>query len=225
MANEEIRQRREERTYEFEPLWDKYLADKDKEKNENERPFMPHFDDICDLPAIATMLSENDATIPVTEERWLSVAESILSQLSDFRLQVQRDLTEKLKVPSHPNGYAEDLSIVSFATSMLKCSRCDAGLTYPTMFEHYHFRKIHFPSNLAVRWSRMQAMLILDYELQSTAKLVLNDLALPDDTPHAALESLSRRFICLCGHPDFQKPMSFASLVSFITLISRTSTL
>jgi hypothetical protein len=50
--------------------------------------------------------------------------------------------------------------------------------------------------------------------------MVLKALDLPDDTSLTAMEAMDGRLICLCGHPDFLKPLTFTSLVNLPLLHS-----
>lgn len=142
VTKKEKRDRHNLRLGEFQFFWKEYLAsilDKTRYR------VIALCQDVCDMPVISEMLLENDATIPVTMERWLSVADSVPSILADFQTKFQNDLVKRL----HPSGEyttsdtginERDLHILNLATSVFRCFCCDACLSYPAGFEHEHIQ-------------------------------------------------------------------------------------
>lgn len=59
-------------------MWAKLLA---SIPDQEQCRLMPRYSDVYDLTAIAAMLYEDHATIPVIEQRWLAVVDSVDSQV------------------------------------------------------------------------------------------------------------------------------------------------
>jgi hypothetical protein len=156
---EEVRQQHQdrctERRHEFLPMWMEFV---DAVSDPNKRDFMPHHIDACEMPAIASMLYEDGAQIPVTQERWLAITLSVPHQVEDFQNKVKRDLLNLLKNPSQPSthwylplakeviqdqpahnaGDDDDFSILDAASSLFVCGHCKEPVGYPDLFDHRH---------------------------------------------------------------------------------------
>lgn len=211
-----------QRHIEFLPIWNEMVT---SITDSQERMLMPHHDDACELPSVAAMLLEDDARIPVTEERWLAIVHTIPSQVADFQDKVKRDFVRRLKaVPKMNQWYSNqvdsksddnvedgDFSILEKASSFLKCNNyeCEERLTYPACLTHSHISDY--------KWSIALSRLRRDEPTESTFKLLLDHLKLPEDASHAEVEALNGRLVCLCGNPKIRNPMSFWEMVRHIT--------
>jgi hypothetical protein len=215
-----IRSRREQREYEFEPFWDKFVL---TYKWDNERPWaLPRFVDACDLPVINKMLAEDESSIQVTEERWLAVIASVPDEIKKFADRVMHDVIRLLKVNSETNTTFNnedmDPSIFGLASSLLSCGSSDCAnlLTFPDILQEEHVTPY---TNFGFRdrkWPDLFSRLRHEPEVFRTVSLVLKTLGLSDDTPLALIDGWDRKFICLCGNPGFQGSMNFQSLVSLV---------
>jgi hypothetical protein len=193
-----------------------------------QRRFMPNYSEASDLPSIVAMLRENDATIPVTKERWLGIVNSVQSEVKVFQADVLRDIMKSLKgskqqatdslAPLKQKTDARDVTededndfgVLERASSLFRCDlpECRDLFGYSAIFGHRHFRHL--------KWVFVfRALQHLD-EAGPVVKMILRALNLPEDTSLAAMEQLNSRFMCLCGHPKFQKPMTFDSLVCLV---------
>jgi hypothetical protein len=91
---------------------------------------------------------------------------------------------------------------------------CKKPVGYPALFDHCHLN--------GLKWSNVLSAVGHDIDMKPTVLMLLKALELPDDMSLAAMEDMDGRLICLCGHPDFRKPLTFSSMVSFPCLL-RTS--
>lgn len=217
----------DERRRELEPMWTEFLTSM---PNQEQRRLMSLHSDACDLPAIAAMLYEDNATIPVTEERWLAIVDSVEFQVTMRQAGVWHDLRQCLKKPKKhwlaaPEWKTEtdditgeesddddDFTVLEKASSLFRCDKCYSNLFgHAAIFDHLHFRGKKWVDILP--WLRHEA----GTELVVTT--VLRALKLPEDTPLAAMEQLNGRLMCLCGHPDFQNPTTFGDLVCLVLML------
>lgn len=218
-----IRTRRARRECEFEPFWDKFVL---SYSWDSEKPWaLPRFVDACDLPVIDKMLAEDESSIQVTAERWLAVVASVPDEIKKFADRVTHDMVRLLNaVNSETNKYGPttfnneevDLTIFERATSLLSCGRSDCKnlLTFPEILQEEHvtpYQNFNFQDR---KWPDLLSRLRHSPEVFRTVSLVLKTLELPDDTPLALFDAWDRKFICLCGNPQFRSYMDFKSLVS-----------
>jgi hypothetical protein len=189
---------------------------------------MLHHSDGCDLPTIAAMLYEDNATIPVTEERLLAVLDSVMSAVKLSHMDMKHALIKQLKnakrfathwlVPPEWKAEAEDITVketddaddfnvLDKASSLFRCDTddCKDLFGHTTIFDHCHFR--------SMKWVHILPRLQHEAEADPVVRMVLKALKLPEDTSLAAVEQLNGRLMCLCGHPDFRKPITFGLLV------------
>jgi hypothetical protein len=78
--------------------------------------------------------------------------------------------------------------------------------------EHEHVKEHPPTPHSAYTLDRLR----LSVAEKSTAMLLLKALGLPEDTCTSA--GLKGRCVCLCGHPNFGKPMDFGTLVGLHSL-------
>lgn len=223
---QELNSRRRSRFDEFRPIWTDLL---DTTQDPLERSLMPHVDDACELPHIADMIYEDEARIPVTEERWLAIVDSIPEALAHYQKKLKRRVVERLKIPPfYELGYssygylkdetpddatyfADDFHRLDQAKSVLVCTHlydCHAVLSYPDMFLHKHVAGL--PLTSATR------MLMRNTAVEAAAQVLLKTLGLPEDAPRKTLDEMNGRLQCLCGHPKFRKPTSANELASTV---------
>jgi hypothetical protein len=175
------------------------------------------------------MLAEDESAIQVTAERWQAVVGSVPDNLNEFANQVTRDVVRLLKVVNSDTNSADvdtaivddtphvaDPSIFERASSLLSCgvSGCKNLLTFPAILQEEHVTPYHNFDFHDRKWSDLLSRLKHEPEVFRTVSVVLKTLELPDDTCLTAFDAFDRKFMCLCGNPQYQKPMDFQSLVS-----------
>jgi hypothetical protein len=109
-----------------------------------------------------------------------------------------------------------DISILDRASTLFTCCDswgCKTLLPYPDIFEHEHVKELATLSPYTLCFLQPEA------PVMSMAILLLKCLGLSEDTPSMALVELKGRFVCLCGHPRYLKPMDFGTLVSGQALV------
>lgn len=160
----------------------------------------------------------------MTAERWLAVVASVPDGMKKFADGVMHDVVRLLKVVnSGTNKYAtitlnnEDMdpSIFEWASSLLSCgsSGCKNLFTFPEILQEEHvtpYQNFNFQDR---KWPDLLSRLQHEPEVFRTVSLVLKTLELPDDTPLALFDAWDRKFICLCGNPQFRSSMDFTLLV------------
>lgn len=222
----ELESRRRYRCHEFYPIWRGVVQ---AIQDPIERSLMPDVDDACALPHIAEMLNEDEARIPVTEERWLAIVDTLPDALAHYQKKVKRHVVERLinMAPSHwynpynnvPDisndctDYDDDFHLLDKAKSVFVCSSseytlCNAVLTYPTLLSHEHL--------VGLPLKRAMAMLSRTPEVEAATAVLLKTLGLPEDASRKTLDEMNGRLQCLCGHPKSSKPMDANELVSTV---------
>jgi len=205
-------------------MWAKLLA---SIPDQEQRRLMPRHSDVYDLPAIAAMLYEDHATIPVTEERWLAVVDSVDSQVKMWQAEVRHDLLLLLKsaknLPPHwfltpalkpqavdVTGDEVDFSVIDKASSLFRCGTygCKDLFGHAAIFDHRHFHNR--------KWVDILSRLQCEAGTELVVAAVLKNLNLPEDTSLAAMEQLNGRLICLCGH---RNSTTFGELVCLILML------
>jgi hypothetical protein len=221
-AQEAIRCRRAQREREFEPFWDGFVIS--RSWNTAQPWALPRFVDACELPAINSMLTEDDSKIPVTAERWRLAIMSVPDDLERFASQVMHDVIRLLKTTELRTKDAaaivdetigEDPSIFERATSLLSCGtpNCHNLLTFPAILQEEHVTPYRYFNFNDRKWPDLFARLQHEPEVLRSALLVLKTLRLPTDTLISLFNEFDMKFVCLCGNPKFQRPMDFQSLV------------
>jgi hypothetical protein len=207
------------RKAEFKPLWKSLVADIRNGQCQNS--VFPTFSDACELNTVAEMLADDDVKTTVTEERVLVRKDAIIANIGEYRTRIERQLVKQFVSQQHSHYVITvsedeelDLSILDRATTLFKCGSwyCKAILPYPDIFEHEHFKEVATLSSYAL------ARLNTEPKVKSTAIMLLKALGLPEDTPATALVDLDRRLTCLCGHPNYSKPLDFGTLVGADTM-------
>lgn len=214
-----LKEKREERLVirrsEFRPFWGAFAT---KMPSGLEKP-LPTFSDACNLPTVVGMLADNDAYTTVTEERFLSREDAIISDIAEYQTNIKRELVKLLverrmiDVDTQDGSNTEEvnLSVLDRATTLFKCCRifdCRTLLPYPDIFEHAHVKELTTFSGRI--WNLQPAGL----DIKSTIVVLLKALGLPEYAPATAIDDLNGRLVCLCGHPRYRKPMDFGALVS-----------
>jgi hypothetical protein len=171
------------------------------------------------------MLAEDESSIQVTAQRWLAVVASVPDEMKTFADRVMHDVVRLLKgINSETNKYDpttfdnEEMGpgIFKWASSLLSCgsSGCKNLFTFPEILQEEHvtpYQNFNFQDR---KWPDLLSRLRHEPEVFSTVSLVLKNLGLPDDTPLALFDAWGRKFICLCGNPQFLSFMDFQSLAS-----------
>ena len=195
------------------------------------RDIMPHYIDACEMPTIASMLYEDDAQIPVTQERWLAITHSVPHQVEEFQNKIKCDLLNLLEKPrqhwylppakkviqdqqAQNTSDNDDFNILEAASSLFVCDQygCKKPVGYRVLFDHSHLN--------GLKWSSVIASIQHEAAIKPTVMMVLKALDLPDDTSLTAMEAMDGRLTCLCGHPDFLNPLTFTSLVICLSYIA-----
>jgi hypothetical protein len=209
----------DERKNELLPIWHELVTGL---PDAQEQCLMPNFIDACELPTVADMLVDDHVHIPVTEERFLAKLDSILSDVAEFRRKVKIDLVKLLMPATHPLVTTDstvddveqdvDFTILDNVSSLFRCPawNCRTLIGFPAIFAHEHVKEYN------TRWPILRDRMRPDKDVGPTVLEVLKILGIHDGTPVAALEDLDGRFVCMCGHPKFQAPMTFGSLVRSI---------
>jgi len=224
-AQNVIRIRRDQREAEFEPFWDEFVVSRSWDLTP---PWaLPRFVDACELPAIDRMLAEDESKIPVTAERWQMAIDSVPDDLTEFANQVMRDVltllhTVNVKIDDTATvgtyEEADPLSIFERASSLISCGAvgCQNLLTFPAILQEEHVTPYRHFSFHDRKWADLLSRLRYEPEVLRAASHVLKALGLPNNTQLAALDGIGRRLLCLCGNPQFRRPLDFRSLVSCI---------
>jgi len=204
------------RAIEFKPFWDSLVTEI---SSTQEQIVIPPFVDARELPTVAEMLAEDNAHKTVTEERFLAIKDAILVDVFEYQTRLKHRLvqyiisTVDISVAAQDSKTEEmDLSILARASTLFRCPgswTCKALLPYPDIFFHQHVRDT-LKTFVSYGLSRLRPPI----KVTPTAIQILKALGLPEDTPAIALNDLNGRFMCLCGHPDFQKPVDFGKIVS-----------
>jgi hypothetical protein len=169
-------------------------------------------------PAFQEMVEEEDATLPVTQERWNAIKDKAEIQLRQLTGKIYRDVLKRTKEGSLPFSYGlymgnpfaspswsedredEDTSAIKFASTVVKCAGCHKVLFGARAIHHTYECNSNCLQWLSIRRS------------VKVAQAVLRAVGMEEDAPVEDVESLE--FNCTCGHPDFKLPMSFEKLVS-----------
>ena len=212
-------QRLQHRRNEFRPIWTAYL----EAREEADRRTMPVFWSAILLPSIANMLSENEATIPVTSERWESIRDEVSADVEKFRLRTQKALVKLLRSPSNEaeddgcdcgEPEPEDFNILSRAAALFRCTSwpCEEILFYPSILRHEHV--------LTGNPNSDTPFFNISASASASAARLLELLGLPEDTSRRDMIAMHYRFVCTCEHPAVTwadgtpRGMTFLDLVS-----------
>jgi hypothetical protein len=203
------------RRKEFKPIWYAFLAEVD-------RTTMPAFLDTVRLPSVAAMLDEDSAQVTVTQERWEAIKESCLLDVDGHRLKIIRDLqtmmkkakeakdSDKSDVDDDMKPHCDEqheLDVASDPTALFNCcyNYCKQLNSYPALLHH------SYADHNDLDWSKGRYR--YDDRIPSVVSMVLRAVGLPQTTTRADLDKLDGRFVCLCGHPKYRKPLTFVKLV------------
>jgi hypothetical protein len=211
------------RAIEFKPFWESLIPEISDAK---EIDVIPTFSDARELPAVAELLADDDANTIVTEERFLAKKDAILADIPGYQTRIKRELIKVISVPviitstqdpiAQSSDEEPDFSILTHASTLFRCPgswSCKVLLPYPDIFFHDHVAP-QLGTFVSYSLSRLRPI----PAVKPMAIQILKALDLAEDTPASALNDLNGRFVCLCGHPNFLKPMDFGSLVNhFIT--------
>jgi hypothetical protein len=203
------------RAGEFKPFWETLVLEI---TDAQENIIIPTFTDAQALPAVAELLAEGDAHEIVTEERFLARKDAILAAIPGYQIQIKRELVKicpPFTIPTQDQSSKEepDFSILNRASTLFRCPgvwTCKVLLPYPDIFFHEHVRNV---LGTFVSYHTL-VRLRPNTKIWPMAIQLLKTLGLAEDAPASALTDLKGRFICHCGHPDYQKPMDFGALVS-----------
>jgi len=223
-----VRDRRNQREHEFQPLWSKFV---DAWSGDTSKFWVfPRFSDACELPTIDRMLAEDDSKIPVTDERWQAVIESVPDELDEFAISTVRDVARlltfankddssesKLPSPNTPGDF--DPAIIWMPSSLFRydswSSDRHALFSFPEIVEAQD-------CGPSLKWSIILSRIRYDPEVLPIVNLVLENLGLPTNISHDALTKLDGQLICLCGNPKFREPMNFPSLIRHLVDENKT---
>jgi hypothetical protein len=203
-----------QRRTEFRTIWDAFLTEID----DYERETMPTFRDTHLLPSVATMLDEDGAQIPATQERWEAIKESCLLEVEGHRSKIIRDLQmtmKKVKDGDQSDVDTEIMSdlgenapdVLSDPAAIFSCcyNYCKQLHSYPAILHHSYVD--HGVSEWKTGKHGYSA------QIPAAVSMVLTAVGLPPTTTRADLDNVDGRFVCLCGHPKYRKPLTFVKLV------------
>ncbi|KAI0371427.1 hypothetical protein BV20DRAFT_1067527 [Pilatotrama ljubarskyi] len=220
--------RLKERRAEFRPLYDAFLQGR---LSETDRVYAPNWNDACNLPSLAALASENDATLTVTPARLAAIEHRLVEEIREYASRAKRDLVEmvhrdqhtKSDVPMPPYDMAEIDAELARASSLFICHRCPLKAAVSATAIADHWRTAHAKLKWNDAWpieehfdrrrkqSEWPSMLPWVSALPSgykRTKEALAALALPDDTPYDLVDGFVResRLLCLCDSPKLPPP-------------------
>ena len=163
---------------------------------------------------VKNMLDEDDASIPVTRERFDAVVPGVLKKQSEKNYV---RLMDALRCALHPElsedeAKLQPLPSLDSVIALFPCTNCS---DYPVENNYtlkelcQHMKKDHLQGEGMRFWQG--APLKLGRIHLDIVRRALTMLGLPEDTRY---QDISGRVVCLCGKPDFKQPVSFSALVS-----------
>ncbi|THH02637.1 hypothetical protein EW026_g188 [Hermanssonia centrifuga] len=170
----------------------------------DDKLLLPNIWELVILPEVKALMSEEEATIEVTRERFMGVVSQAVDTFNlEERARLVKMLQEPaLRIPDYnpyegrgkdtttPMDAEGDVEKLNHATSIFSCSR----------------RKFHPDA------PRRPVVGVLE-NIVDTASVVLKMLGLSSHTAHT---EVPKKVVCLCGRPDFQQPAEFLELVVHI---------
>ncbi len=151
-------QRLEERHSEFQPFYDDFLQNM---LSDADRQFAPNWHDACGLPSVHERLTENNASVIVTQGRFDAIKSRLLLDVRASAEQMKRDLMEMLHREQHgskgplmlrgPREYSPmplyDMAQIDAelakASSLFICHRCPLKIAVSAQAISTHWRSEH----------------------------------------------------------------------------------
>jgi hypothetical protein len=172
----------------------------------------PQTHELMALPAVEALLLEDDATIPVTSERFKDCfieQVELAKQRADFNLLkicLGKPFEQLIQVYGIPGDDIEKRAVDEYGHILYRatclfdvCSPSTDGRTIVHELGHY--------LDCTACLSDSAALAVMDPLIpQAMLKMV----GLPED---ALYSDISGKLVCTCGDPDFEQPATFAKLV------------
>ncbi|KAK7681791.1 hypothetical protein QCA50_015138 [Cerrena zonata] len=210
--DELIRQRKNNLSTKLKPHYNTFVAQL-KENEDELHLWFPILQHALKIPAVDTILSQDDYAIELTPERVQEVLDIVKADVILTRDRTEAKLLSQLRdvyacdadgsEVEHPETL--DRKYLYFATSFFQCpcGCCSSGSSIHTFTEilgHvWHHSKSEIKVNVSASRTARKVIRILDFPEEHLAK----------DVPH--------RYICDCLHPKLEMPLKFEELVSHIT--------
>lgn len=188
---------------EFDQLWESLLGSTESQQN---RVLIPNLPDAVELPAVQAMLCEDGGRLPITAERWESVAEIVLNEAAEFTNRVKDDcliLMKSIELDEWCSSDELDWTLLDTPAALF---------TYKGNL--YSFAALFQCFTRSRRWSSIVPHISYNPLVSRVTNLVIKALDLPGDTTVDSLKVFDGRLMCLCGNPALGAPMNFSCLVS-----------
>ncbi|KDQ57924.1 hypothetical protein JAAARDRAFT_57740 [Jaapia argillacea MUCL 33604] len=189
-----------------------------------DRILMPRVFDASKLPSVITLIEEDEATIPVTQERLESILEDFSREAEEHKQAIKEDLLRVLGKSNFPTDgslkesrdispSADDAdSLFLLPSSFFSCQNrlqhstsCHHLRRYPEILDEVHVRERAWATS-PVKY---------DHQTGKVAQYVLQALGLKADITQTELDALDGRFFCLCGKPGL-RPMDFGDITNHL---------
>lgn len=223
------------RREEFKPIWESFAI---LNPGAQDPKLMPKHNDAFDFAAVQQLLAGNDWRLTVTQEQIRAITAALTAEIESFRTKFLRglaNLATRAKRPmtaSAMSTFAKaqhrdaDVSILNRAWVFFKSLEATRGrgvvqvklLTYRDVLSYPHTG--FYAQTKSFLDPRVMSGMFCEPEIKRIALLLLGKLGLNEDTTHAEMKKWDRRLLCLCGHPDFLRPMGFTDLVKSLALLS-----
>ncbi|KAL6299840.1 hypothetical protein BKA93DRAFT_804704 [Sparassis latifolia] len=222
-----------------------YTAYLDANMDEETLKLMPNPADFVKLPSMVALSTRNRADIPISQTDFESKESSMLADIEQYQLRVERDLAAMLEqehnlseppVSELPRSTASDhTSVLVHASAFFRCNECadDDDHSPPLLYVdvHDHFRTVHpdvswnasawppRPLNRRKRtWEARTPWVSAVPGITTLVRDMLDTLGLPWETPGALLDHLVQagRLWCVCGDPRLRYASTWADLVRHV---------
>lgn len=207
---------------EFRPFYDAFVQDV---LSDTDRIYAPNWHDACSLPSVVELITENNATTSVTQERVSHIIQHLVVEIREAASRIKHDLVEMLlrdmsdRDPSCPAQPLTEEALTTYS-ALFVCHRCLLTIGVSASNICAHWRNAHptlkwndeWPiDEFSVNRSRKHREQ-LSQELPWVSALryghlhtrtALAALGVPEDTSLAQLDSWVQegRLICTCAHP------------------------
>ncbi|GBE87275.1 hypothetical protein SCP_1005220 [Sparassis crispa] len=222
-----------------------YTAYLDANMDEETLKLMPNPADFVKLPSMVALSTRNRADIPISQTDFESKESSMLADIEQYQLRVERDLAAMLEqehnlseppVSELPRSTASDhTSVLVHASAFFRCNECadDDDHSPPLLYVdvHDHFRTAHpdvswnasawppRPLNRRKRtWEARTPWVSAVPGITMLVRDMLDTLGLPWETPGALLDHLVQagQLWCVCGDPRLRYASTWADLVRHV---------
>lgn len=185
-------------------------------------PYPTQFE-LITLPVVDELVEEEDATLPLTKERWTRVKDF----LSEFKLTAKIAMVGALidawvatgRQTSALDGDNAD-SILERATALFTCPFCPflAGPNYskiPTA-NVYHLSELNVHVRTLHRFGMDCGRLSPVAHVADASDILL--AAGVSNPEFAKYDEISKRVVCKCDDPTLEQPTTFSEVVSYFVL-------